>query len=174
MPRRQMARARTGARPNRGWSTTAFQAYTVIPAASKVLLGSFTLTNPGIDIICLRAIGGVSVASDQAGADEAQVGAVGLIIVTDIALAAGIASIPGPFTDGADDGWFVHQHYSRRGSVPVTGEQTAQWFPIDSKGKRIQSGTGEVIAIVGENGSAAQGQQVLFQLRLLAQVRGTR
>ena len=121
----------------------------------------------------LRCVGGVDVASDQAAAVEAQIGAVGLIIVTDVAFAAGIASIPGPVTDGADDGWFVHVLFAQETLLVATDAIASKWYPFDQKAKRILHGNGEVIAIVAENIHATQGMKVLFQFRLLAQVRGT-
>ena len=111
MPRRQGNFRRSGPRPNRGWSYTLETAFTTVPANSKVLLASFTLSNPGIDITLLRCIGGLAVSSDQSVNVEEQVGAFGLILVTDQALAIGITAIPGPFTNGDDDGWFCHQSF---------------------------------------------------------------
>ncbi len=163
---------RSGARPNRGWASTIENVATVIPAASKVLLASFVPFASGVDETILRVVGGVMVSSDQSAAVEAQIGAVGLIIVTDVALAAGIASIPGPVTDAADDGWFVHQHFAQQ-SAAVADGPTSHWYPIDQKAKRILDGNGQAVAVVVENINAASGLSVVFQFRLLSQIRGT-
>ncbi len=80
--------------------------------STKILLGVFVLSNVGIGETVRRTIGNIWVVSDQAAADEVQVGAFGCIVVTDLAAAAGAASIPGPFTDANDDGWFVWQGFS--------------------------------------------------------------
>ena len=173
MARRSVVVRRSSSRPNRGWSVNTSAAFTVVPAASKVLLGTFVLVGGMADVTVLRVIGGVAVASDQTGANENQIGAVGLILVTDIAAAAGIASIPGPFTDGGDDGWFCHQRFAQQsasGNVP----DNSDWYPIDTKGKRVWPGTGRVIAVVAENGHATHGLELYFAIRLLAQIRGTR
>ncbi len=173
MARRSFQRQRSVARPNRAWSGTTEAAFTTVPAASKVLLSTFTPAAAAIDLTILRVVGGVSVASDQAAANEEQIGAVGLIIVTDQAATAGIASIPGPFTDIGDD-WFMYQTFAQRGAVPATSYSGAVWYPIDSKAKRILNGTGSQIAVVAENGQATHGLQLCWQIRILDQVRGTR
>ena len=173
MARRRFNPTRSGSRPNRGWSNTTFAVAVTIPAASKVLLGSFTLVTTGIDITILRSVGGVSVASDQTAAIESQIGAVGAIMVTDTALAAGIASIPGPVTQGDDDGWFLHQSFAQQ-SQNVNTMTVSNWYAMNSKGKRIWPGTGMAMALVGENIHATNGLTVLLVLRILSQVRGTR
>ena len=169
-----MARARfvrSSTRPNRGWSYVQTATSTTVPAASKVLLGSFTNAT-GVDLTILRVIGGLSVASDQTAAIEEQLGAFGMIVVTDIALAAGIASIPGPVTDGGDDGWFVHRDFQMTSQL-VNTSPMSEYFAVESKGKRVV-GSGVIIAIVAENAHASQGLALNFAIRMLSQVRGTR
>ena len=115
MARRTFVR-RSGARPNRSWAaTTTHTDFIAVPAASKVLISSFVVVDTfGIDLTVLRTVGRFAVASDQASAIETQTGAWGLIRVTDLAVAAGVASLPGPFTDAQDDGWFVHQMFAQQ------------------------------------------------------------
>ena len=173
MARQRNFRRSSGQRPNRGWAITQTLVYTTVPAASKVLLASFTISNDGIDETILRSVGVLSVGSDQSGTQEDQIGAFGMIMVTDLAVAAGIASIPGPITDGSDDGWFVHQSFVQKTQLVATMSPTVQYV-IDSKAKRILEGTGMAIALVGENFHATHGLLMGVQLRLLAQVRGTR
>ena len=174
-----MARARgsfrrsSGPRPNRSWAYTQETTYTTIPASTKVLLASFVPTAAGVDSTFLRAVGLLSIGSDQSATQEDQIGAFGIIIVTDKAIAAGVASIPGPFTDGDDDGWFVHQSFFQRTQLVATMNPTVQYV-IDSKAKRILEGKGMALALVGENGGASHGVLMGVQLRLLDQVRGTR
>ncbi len=165
-----------GARPNRSWSFSQSTAYVAVAAATKVLIGSFTLSNDSIDETVLRLVGGISVKSDQVAASEAQIGAWGMIPVTDLAAAAGAASIPGPVTDGGDDGWFVHQSFAY--FYQVTGGLTADanqahWMPVDSRAKRIV-GEGTSLAIMVENAHATQAFDVAISTRLLSMVRGTR
>ena len=107
MPRFQSRRPFPQRRtPNRTWAGFTTQAINV-PAATKVLLGTFTLSNPGIDETILRVAGYLSVISDQLVATEQQIGSLGFVVVNDLAVAAGAASIPGPSSQIDDDGWFV-------------------------------------------------------------------
>ena len=163
-------------RPNISWSSFVNSSESVVAASTKVLLGSFTLTAEGIDETQLRTRGMLSVRSDQIAASEAQLGAFGMIVVTDIALAAGAASIPGPGTDASDDGWFVWipivqflQVASGVGFDPLMGTR----YEIDSKAKRIIEG-GKTVALMVENVHATHAFAITVALRVLSQVRGTR
>ncbi len=101
-------------RPNRSWAAIVDAAETTVPAASKVLLGTFTPSVDGIDEVVLRTRGVLAVRSDQTAGSELQIGAFGMIVVTDTAAAAGAASIPSPATDADDDGWFVWLPFAQR------------------------------------------------------------
>ncbi len=85
----------------------------LVAAATKALVVSTAgaLTTP---FTIIRTRGFVAIASDQSTADENQIGAFGLGVVTELARAAGIASIPGAQTDAVWDGWFVHQSFGQR------------------------------------------------------------
>ncbi len=162
-------------RPNRSWAAATPAAVTSVPANSKVLLGSFTLSNANIDETILRTVGLISVGPDQLVASEDQVGAFGLIAVTDRALAAGAASIPGPFTDGADDGWFVYVPFAQSLIFADATGLYPEWatqYMFDSKAKR-RFQEGQAIAIMAENGSATAGFQIHEVFRMLSMVSGT-
>ncbi len=171
MARRSFQSRRSGPRPNRAWaSTTTHTSIITLPAATKVLISSFALISAGVDLTILRTVGRFTVSSDQSGAVEQQIGAWGCIIVTDRAIAAGVASVPGPFTDAADDGWFVNQMFNWSSDRAVGNSAL---FEFDSKAKRI-FGTGSEIAVVAENAHASQGLLIQINFRMLTQVRGTR
>ena len=164
-------------RPNRTWAGSATAAFTAVAGAgTKVLLASFTLSSEGIDETILRNVGLLSVKTDQQVADEDQIGAFGIIRVTDTAFAAGAASVPGPITDSSDDGWMVYvpiaQSFLFGTAVGMQGN-FAQGYPFDSKAKRIISGGSRVVLVV-ESTSGSAGFQIAFVMRLLSQVRGTR
>ena len=109
MPRRQFQRNFSGSsRPTRSWTGLVASA-TIVPTSTKVLLGTFVLSNPGIDETVLRSVGQISVSTDNDGASEQQVGAWGMCIVSDVALAIGITALPSPVSEISDDFWFVHQ-----------------------------------------------------------------
>ena len=157
-------------RPNRTWSKSNAVGFASVSVSSKVLIGSFVLSNPGIDETVLRTVGQIGVTSDQTAGTEAQIGAFGMIVVTDLALAAGAASIPGPITDAADDGWFLY--------VPITQEQVvatavgivrSKDYVFDSKAKRRVS-EGQGIAIMAENASPSFVFRIAHVLRLLSMI----
>ena len=174
-----MARQRfqRGARKitNRSWAVSAPASGATVAAATKVLIGGFTLSNAGIDETVLRVVGSIAVRSDQFAASEDQFGAFGMIVVSDVARTTGITAIPSPITDGSDDGWFVYQGFSQRTNfLDATGNNTNYMvsYDFDSKAKRIiQDGFG--VALVVENAHATHGFTVRVQLRMLSMVRGT-
>jgi len=174
MARRQFQRSRTS-RPNRGWAASMATTTTSIAAGTKVLIGSFGPSAVGVDETVLRTVGGIYVASDQTAASEVQIGAFGMINVTDRASAAGVASIPGPGTDAADD-WFLHVSFGAQNYFSSTvgrGPNEGNWYTFDSKAKRILQGVGEELVMIVENLGTVHGFTVIIMLRILAQVRGT-
>ena len=73
-----------------------------------MLFATLVPTNPGLDITVLRTVGILSISSDQSGAAEQQIGAFGMICVSDSAVAIGVTAMPDPVVDADDDGWFVY------------------------------------------------------------------
>ena len=131
--------------PNRGWAGTIIANRTAETA--KLLIGAFELSNDGIDETVLRTVGSIMLSQDGGGS-QFILGAFGMIVVSESALAAGSISLPGPITDIQSDGWFVH--------VPVSGEgPDGIVVPFNSKAKRVIH-DGSVIALMweGEAGSS--------------------
>ena len=175
MPLRRTRQIQSRRTPNRSWSGFASTTTTTVSASAKVLLGGFTLSNPGIDETILRTVGVLGVRTDQTSATELQIGALGLIVVNDLAVAAGAASIPGPITDRGDDGWFLYvpivQGFQFATAVGFDARNMTQYM-FDSKAKRkVQDGF--QIAIMVENASSADGFNIASVFRLLSQVTGT-
>ncbi len=173
---RNFGRGRQGSRPNRSWSGLVSASATSVPPASKVLVGTFALSVPSIDETILRTRGVLGVRSDQVAAEESQFGAFGLMVVTDVAAAAGIASIPGPGTDVSDDGWFVWlpiMQTLKFGTAVGFDTLAMTQIMIDSSAKRIIQ-EGQLVAIVAENVHANQAFEIAVGFRILSQVRGTR
>ena len=154
---------------NKSWAATVPTGLTAVAAGTKVLLGGFSLSNSNIDETILRVRGLFTCSTDQNAQSETQVGAFGLILVTDLAAAAGAASIPGPVTDRADDGWFVWQAIVQDflwGSAVASIMRGVQ-YPIDSKAKRkVQEG--QQVAIMVENSSSTTGFNCGTALRMLS------
>ena len=163
---------RSGPRPNRGWFFVADATFTVLAADSILLHSVFVPANPGIDEVAIRTVGSLSIASDQTGANEEQIGAFGMILVTDSAVAIGVTAMPDPVVDASDDGWFVYQSFAQNTALNSAGVGSIT-YPIDSKAKRILEGTGMNIAVMLTNSHATHGLTFSLQLRVLSQVRGT-
>jgi len=168
MPRSRIVRSKS--RPNNSWSGVVVSSFTTIAFGTKTLLSTLVLNNQGIDETILRVIGSITVASDQFAAAEDQIGSVGLIVVTDLAIAAGAASIPGPSTNIEDDGWFCHQTFANRNVVAA--EPRPLMIPFASKGRRIVE-SGQSVALMVENSDANNGFVVAVQFRVLSRVTGT-
>jgi len=158
-------------RANRSWAGVISAASTPVGPNTKVLLATFVLSNPNIDETVLRTVGSISVATDQSAAGEDQIGAFGLILVTDLAVAAGIASIPDPVTNVADDGWFVFvpivQHFRFVDASGVLIDSMR--YDFDSKAKRRVE-EGQAVAVVVANGNASHGFNISVAFRLLSQI----
>ncbi len=176
MARRQLRQFSRQSRPNRGWAGSVAAAQTTVPAASKVLISTFSLDNDGIDETILRTVGMFQITSDQVAANELQLGAVGMCIVTDTAIATGITAIPDPVTDAGDDVWLLYKSFTQEFlQLDATGvyPQFATQYEFDQKAKRIVH-SGMAGAIVVANAHATHGFQIALNLRVLSQVRGTR
>jgi len=153
MPRRaQPARFNLGGRGRRAptdWSRAVI-GETTVAANTKVLLGSFTLVNNGIGETIRRTIVVLQVVSDQAVSTEPQLGAFGMVVATDLAIAAGAASLPGPVTQGDDDSWFVWRPIVQRGFLSTGAAIQGQVYAFESRAmRRVEDGYG--MAIMVEN-----------------------
>jgi len=164
-----MARpGRTFARTSRGatdWGRV-IDPHTAVPAGTKVLIATLALTNSGIGETVRRTRGMLSVVSDQSSVMEQQNGALGMIVVSDLAVAAGVASIPGPVTDANDDGWFVWVPVSQMSGSALGGNVTHSVQPsiqFDSKAMR-KVVEGFTIAVVYESLSQGAFVGVAFAL----------
>ncbi len=172
MARRAVTRSRVTPRKlNTNWGRTVPTTHTTIAFGAKALIASVALSNVGINEVVRRTRGVLGVYSDQSAAMEEQIGALGFIVVTDLAAAAGAASIPGPVTDANDDGWFVWMPFTQQCAVTVGGSAVnsnppGNWH-FDSKAmRRVEEGF--VVAIMVENGGGANGMDVTLLTSLLA------
>ena len=171
MPRFQHSRQnRSTSRPNRDWAAIIASEVTNVPAASKVLLGTFSPSNAGIDETVLRTVGIFGIQTDGVASSELQLGAVGIIVSTAVAAAAGVASLPGPVTQAGDE-WFVYMPIVQSWVANGVGERMCQYH-FDSKAKRIIQAA-NVFSIVVENSHASEAFDIAFSVRVLSQVRGT-
>ncbi len=168
--RRIVTRRRT---PNRGWTGQSSAAYVAVPAASKFLISVFVPSNPGIDETLLRTVGILSIASDQASGLETQVGALGMIGVSDAAVTIGITAIPDPISDIDNDGWMLIVPFSQQTTLGVDHGADTKEYHFDSKAKRVLPGQGVGFAVVIANAHATHALEFTLYQRVLAMVRGT-
>jgi len=121
-------------------------------ASSAVLLGSLNaaaLALRPFTIIRTRFL--ATWESDQGATGERPIGSIGLIKVTDSAVAAGVGSIPTPQTE-ADADWFVYQTMSQSFVfADATGfaANGQRQYEIDSKAMR-KVGVDEDVAVVSQ------------------------
>ena len=149
----------TGHRAPTNWARSVAATYVTVAPATKVLLATVVLSNPGINETVRRTRGRFSVHSDQAVGGEPQLGALGWIVVNDLAVAAGAASIPGPVTDASDDGWFVWEPFASFGFNGTVGDLFDRSYAVDSKAmRRVQEGF--TIALMVENANVATGLNI--------------
>ncbi len=160
---------RFSSRKGTNWARGSHGSDTIAAGPTKALLLTLVLSNPGITETIVRTRGRIFVQSDQSAAVEDQVGAFGMMVVNDLALAAGAASIPGPFTDRNDDGWFVWFPIMQRGVISTTGGNNFVGYDYDSKAKRrTEEGFG--IAVMAENASTTHGLAITGLFSLLSVV----
>ena len=107
--------------------------------------------------------------SDQAAAIEIQWASFGAAVVSDQASAAGVASVPTPFTDMASDLWFVHQNLYGDESALTDRTRSATRVSIDSKAMR-KVDIGQDIVIVGELHNGSNGALMASSGRMLVKV----
>ena len=147
-------------------------AQTAVPAASKVLIASFT--NVGDQDLTVRRIRGLlTVASDQQAATELQLGAFGALVVTDAAVAVGITSIPDPVTEVADDMWMLYVHIGQQVRFGTAVGLEPHWvtqYVLDSKAMR-KTPAGYSLAFVIAN-AASTGFNATLGVRILSSITG--
>ncbi len=120
----------------------------------------------------VRTRGQIIVGTDQGGAGEDWVGAVGFAIASNQAVAVGVGSLPTPYTDQDSDLWFVHQFFGGNfafGDATGFSPQGLSVFPFDSKAMR-KFASGETLIVVVENGHATSGLAYFLQYSVLFKV----
>jgi len=98
------------------------------------------------------------IGSDQTANTESQIGAFGMAIVSDQAVAIGVTAVPTPDTDAGSDLWFAHQYMHNRIAVSSAASvfQTGTKYTVDSRAMRKVE-DGQDLIVVGELSAAGQG-----------------
>jgi len=127
--------------------------YVSVADAGATLLASIPFDEPATVI---RTRGQVSITPLAFSVDIEIIGAFGMGVVSSEALAAGILSVPEPFSDSDWAGWFVWRSFSYRYDfTSAVGTQYPRWdFEVDSKAMR-KVGSNESIVFVAESFSGA-------------------
>ncbi len=147
------------------WVGSADQGFIAVGGGASVINQSLALAD-GETVVRVRGV--LSVKPSVYTADVDIVGAMGFALVSNQALAAGAASIPGPWTNNASDLWFVWMPFAFRFEVGATAEVSfpaSVQLPIDSKAMR-KGDAGETIAVMVESQAAALEASVAFRLLL--------
>ena len=157
---------------NYGW-TGIIDAENAVASGTKVLLGG--VTTVGLDETLLRTVGLISVRSDQLIAIEEQIGAFGMIVVSDTAFALGATAVPGPVSDKDDDSWAIWEPFANSFAfISAAGfdPHNATVRNFDYKSKRIINAE-QTLALVVEASAASEGFTFSVAIRVLSMVRGT-
>jgi len=149
------------------WINSADQAYIAIAGNTNVLHQSAVMLD-GETIVRTRGI--MSSQPSVYSADLNVIGAMGMAVVSEQAAVAGAGSIPGPWTNAAWDGWFVHEYYTWNfeflSSVGVNTPSSVQQV-IDSKAMRKVEAGDRLVVMVESEGDAhlvAVNFRMLFKL----------
>ncbi len=172
MAHRNFSRTVRGPRRQTEWLGSAIQGYTAIAAGAKQLNSSFAfIATPEAPVTITRTVGSIKFGLASNAGDADLIGAMGICVVSDLALAAGAASIPGPITDAAWDGWLMHVFFSFQLEFnDSTGVFIkSQRVDFDSRGMRKVPDPAYSLAIMVENGGSTS-IEVLPQFRMLVKL----
>ena len=97
------------------WVGPADQTFVAVATGGATIVATFDPSALGmLKPTVVRTRGDVSIIPNSVGADLNIVGAYGLAIVSDQAVAIGVTGIPTPWTDPSWDGWFVWRSFGYR------------------------------------------------------------
>ena len=108
--------------------------------------------------------------SDQLTADEGQIGAVGMCVVSDQAEAIGVTAVPTPVTDLSSDLWFVHRSMINEFAfITAAGfdGNGGSHYTVDSKAMRKVNDDQDVLMVVEIDGSLSNGASIRSMGRVL-------
>jgi len=143
---------------------------------TSLAAGAAVLDSTAVPIVqgetIVRTRGHIAIQSDQLSGGENLVGAVGMAIASDEAVAVGVGSLPTPYTDSDSELWFMHEFFSHSFKfTDATGwqEQGFSIWKFDSKAMRKMESSQTLIVVV-ENGTASFGLQYFLNYAVLFKV----
>ena len=128
--------------------------------AAALALRPFTIVRSRIHL---------NIQSDQQAGSEDQVGAFGIAVVSDQAVAIGVTAVPTPVTDLGSDLWLAHQYMTASLALNSAVGFDAQFttnFDLDSKAMRKVE-EGQDIVFVKERGTLGDGITLFSAGRML-------
>ena len=146
----------SGSRRQTSWASIGVIQTTVDGSASLASSGNaallalrpFTIVRTHLEIL---------LQSDQLAVTEAQVAAVGLMVGSDSAIAAGVASVPTPLTELESDLWYVHQTMLNSidiaGTVSIGDTAAGRRYTVDSKAMRKVNNDQDIALVVEGSGT---------------------
>ena len=155
------------------WFGVTDAGYLAVAAGAKALIASAAIdSSPGVLMgsTLVRSRGLVSVKLQTYAADLNVIGAFGMAIVSAEAAAAGIASIPGPWSNSEWDGWFVWGTWAFAYEFTTDIDRllpASVQIPVDSKAMRKLE-SGNTIVFVAESQSAAF--EIVMPIRVLVKL----
>jgi len=151
---RAVTRFRRGPRKHTDWSASAqITGFTTLAASSAFISQIFTPQSGGETIIRTRGL--FVWGTDQPGADEDQIGAYGIGVVSAQAASVGITAVPHPVADAAWGGWLFYSYFMSRtefGTAVGVEFNNMRQIVVDSKAMR-KVGDEERLVMVVENTS---------------------
>ena len=113
-----------------------------------------------------RTIGSLYVRSDQVAAIEDPFGALGMMVVSEKAVATGATAVPDPVTQAGSDEWFVYQTFYVGGNSTANAGRDWAVYHFDSRAQRkVQDG--ENIVVVLANANTAHSVTFIQNFRML-------
>ena len=160
---------RTAAKRKSSWIQYQFvtQSQTATGGSLIFILNTAALALRPFTIIRTHFV--VSLASDQAAAQEDQFASFGMAVVSLQAAAVGVSAIPTPFTDMASDLWFVHRNMISDESSLADNPKPSLKVDIDSKAMR-KVDIGQDVVVVWEFGSGGDGSSIAVAGRMLVKL----
>ena len=116
-----------------------------------------------------RTVGLIAVRSDQSAGVESPFGAVGMMVVSDKAVATGATAIPDPVTQVSSDEWFLYQTFLAAGNSDVSVGQVWLVFQFDSRAQRKVVDGEDFVSVIA-NANATDGLSYIFQQRVLVKL----
>ena len=146
-PRRIVTR---GPRRLTQWIGPPLQGGVAVASGGATIISSLVLEEP---VTLVRTRGSINITLASFASDQNINGAIGMGVVSAEALAAGVASVPEPYTDADWGGWFVWRSFGYSiefGDATGIQAPTDRVIEIDSKAMR-KVGPNDAFVLVAES-----------------------